>query len=380
MKTKLTILLIFNAFINISFGQQQYYDVTAGYRNGIRFWQSDMFKVHMGNDAEYHYGPVTDYSIKMNMNNIAGMGWTWGVYNQTPVAAINNVGQMQLAGSLTLGGTATMTSTNGLRLAPEHNSIEFVNSAFSAGYGARLYGNVDGSGLTSFRLAVRGNSSTWKDAMYVRAADNGAGGGNLGFIGFGTNSPATNVEIVGSSNVGFRVRHSSESSAFGISIRQWDNLSGELNCMGRDFTIKSGWDKNLTLGMPEMSTYGGKILIPGGNVGIGTTNPGSYRLAVEGKIGAREVNVTTAAWSDYVFDENYPLQSLGDVENFIKENKHLPSIPSEAEVLKNGQNLGEMNMLLLKKIEELTLYVIESKKEINELRFELKKINNSNND
>jgi hypothetical protein len=100
-----------------------------------------------------------------------------------------------------------------------------------------------------------------------------------------------------------------------------------------------------------------------GNVGIGTTSPGSFKLAVEGKIGAREVNVTTNAWSDYVFNEEYKLRPLEEVNRYIKENKHLPEIPSAEEVIANGQNLGEMNKLLVKKIEELTLYMIELKKE-----------------
>jgi hypothetical protein len=111
-----------------------------------------------------------------------------------------------------------------------------------------------------------------------------------------------------------------------------------------------------------------------GAIGVGTTNPGSFKLAVEGKIGAREVNVTTAAWSDYVFKSEYRLRSLTEVDQYIKENQHLPDVPSEKEVLKNGQDLGAMNAILLKKIEELTLYGIEFKKEIEALKIENKKI------
>jgi hypothetical protein len=111
-----------------------------------------------------------------------------------------------------------------------------------------------------------------------------------------------------------------------------------------------------------------------GNVGIGTTTPGSFKLAVEGKIGAREVNVTTSAWSDYVFKPDYQLRSLTEVDQYIKENQHLPDVPSEKEVLKNGQDLGEMNAILLKKIEELTLYMIHANERIQSLE---DKLNNS---
>ncbi|MFL9485702.1 hypothetical protein ACI6Q2_23165 [Chitinophagaceae bacterium LWZ2-11] len=101
-----------------------------------------------------------------------------------------------------------------------------------------------------------------------------------------------------------------------------------------------------------------------GNVGIGTANPGSYKLAVEGKLGARKVVVTQAAnWPDYVFDSSYTLTPLALVEQFIKDNKHLPDVPSAKEVTDKGLDVGDNQAVLLKKIEELTLYMIEMKKE-----------------
>lgn len=100
----------------------------------------------------------------------------------------------------------------------------------------------------------------------------------------------------------------------------------------------------------------------GGNVGIGTANP-SVKLAVNGKINCKEVEVTLTGWSDYVFKDGYNLKPLSEVEAFINDNKHLPGVPSEAEVLQKGTNLGEMDAVLLQKIEELTLYVINLKKQ-----------------
>lgn len=101
-----------------------------------------------------------------------------------------------------------------------------------------------------------------------------------------------------------------------------------------------------------------------GNIGIGTiTPPAEFKLAVNGTIGARKVKVTQAAWSDFVFHDDYKLPSLMEVENFVKKNKHLPGIPTEAEVVKDGVDVGEMDKLLLQKIEELTLYIIDLKKE-----------------
>jgi hypothetical protein len=101
-----------------------------------------------------------------------------------------------------------------------------------------------------------------------------------------------------------------------------------------------------------------------GNVGIGTTDPGSFKLAVNGKTWTTEVQVAVNRPPDYVFEPTYHLSPLDSIKTYIDKNKHLPEVPSAKEMEKNGVNLGEMNMLLLKKIEELTLYVIEQNKTI----------------
>lgn len=100
-----------------------------------------------------------------------------------------------------------------------------------------------------------------------------------------------------------------------------------------------------------------------GNVGIGTTNPGSFKLAVEGKIGAREVQVTlTNPFPDYVFESEYRLLPLEALESHVRSQKHLPGIPTAAEVSRDGINVGAFQAQLLEKVEELTLYVIELNK------------------
>ncbi len=112
-----------------------------------------------------------------------------------------------------------------------------------------------------------------------------------------------------------------------------------------------------------------KTTLPG-NVGIGTSNPGSWKLAVKGKIRAEEIKVETG-WADYVFKEEYDLPTLKEVEKHIKEKGHLINIPSAKEVEENGIQLGEMNKLLLEKIEELTLYVLKQEKRIDQLQHQI---------
>lgn len=111
-----------------------------------------------------------------------------------------------------------------------------------------------------------------------------------------------------------------------------------------------------------------------GNVGIGTTNPGIYKLNVNGNIRANEIVVNTEG-ADFVFAPDYNLLSLPEVEKFIKENKHLPDLASSTEMKEKGMNVSEMQTKLLQKIEELTLYVIEQKKEIESLKQDVIKLN-----
>lgn len=107
-----------------------------------------------------------------------------------------------------------------------------------------------------------------------------------------------------------------------------------------------------------------------GTLGIGTTNmsdsTGNYRLSVKGKVRANEVKVYTG-WADFVFEKDYNLPTLQEVEQHIEEKGHLKDIPNAKDVEKNGVYLGEMNAKLLQKIEELTLYTIQQEKDIESL-------------
>lgn len=128
---------------------------------------------------------------------------------------------------------------------------------------------------------------------------------------------------------------------------QFDNFQGNLRFISQD---ASGASEKMRI-------------LNDGTIGIATTTPDpNYKLSVNGKIRAKEVVVETD-WPDFVFAEDYKLPSLAEVEHFIKKHKHLPDIPSQQQVADQGVNLGEMQAKLLQKIEELTLHMIELKKE-----------------
>jgi len=112
----------------------------------------------------------------------------------------------------------------------------------------------------------------------------------------------------------------------------------------------------------------------GGKVGIGVY-PSTYKLEVNGTTRSKEVIVETG-WADYVFEEDYQLPKLSEVENFIKTNKHLPDVPSALEIQKNGAKLAQLTTIMMQKIEELTLYSIEQDKKIEKLQNDLVKLQN----
>lgn len=114
----------------------------------------------------------------------------------------------------------------------------------------------------------------------------------------------------------------------------------------------------------------GLTLLNNGNFGVGTASP-SEKLSVNGKIRAKEVIVETTGWSDHVFADSYQLLSLSEVEQHIKTEKHLPGVPSAQEVAAKGVSVGDMQAILLAKIEEITLHQIAQEKELAALRTEV---------
>jgi hypothetical protein len=257
--------------------------------------------------------------------------WTSSGSNIFPLVLTNKVG----IGTNTPAVKLSVTPSTALSLASGTTSnIPVVNIAPPVGFaGVAIIEGNGGSGAGI--LALRGNKSA--NFAYNVPCNNGDVLGILSFEGFSSTT--------GVSRLSAFIRSTVESI-------QPTSLSSNLQFVTTD-----------TAGVSSARIY----VSANGNVGINTTFPKGYKLAVNGSAIATSMTVKlNADWPDYVFKPTYQLPSLTEIKTYTDKNHHLPGVPAAAEMEKNGINLGEMNMVLLKKVEELTLYLMEQNKQIKE--------------
>jgi hypothetical protein len=299
-------------------------------------------------------------------------------------------------------GETTINAGNAINIFSENNTIGVklfgTGNGFSPnsgpGYlqlhGSYLYDNgnnlhiANGGAITN----IHGGDMNAPVNIQLNAVGNSYF--NSGFLGIGTNGPNSRLRVIGGGTVlgnnavvnntdghlsiGDVNANSSptnqnwgERTTFLLSAQDYSTIGFHDSGQRVDFiragggTIQLGYDGGwgqANIGLP------GGLWNSAGNVSIGTTDSHGYKLAVNGNIRAKEIKVETG-WADYVFDKDYKLRSLKETQDYIRQYHHLPEVPSATEVKENGINLGEMNALLLKKVEELTLYLLEQHKQIN---------------
>jgi len=313
-----------------------------------------------------YIGPSYDKPFMTFMpNNNVGIGTT------TPNSPLDVQG---------VSGTSTVNIKSIGGLATESSGIHFQNGRSYIGYDG-TFGALRIATSDISKPIVFGNSLTAGTGEIMRLTGSGS-------LGIGTNSPSAKLHVnssltetaikIGSPNVSgnINVPVGASTGGYNLDFYTWRDIQvDQIGARIRAERINSYQPNNALVQSMDLvfSTSTGGIqtelteklrINSTGNVSIGTSDAKGYRLAVNGNILATEIKVQAAPWPDYVFSKNYNLPALQSIEKHIKKEGYLPDMPSAKEVESNGINVGEMNAKLLKKIEELTLYIIDQNKEL----------------
>ena len=317
---------------------------------------------------------LNNFNLNFNSTTVGGNffinGTTGsvGIGNTSPTSALDVNGIFKSKSVL-----ATNTATSATSFA---TSLDYLKNSnvFGAGYEMADLGLSGATRrmLNFYDLHAWSNEISMNDDMFLLNVVDRNNKERFSFNGHKSGGASN-----GKSN--FVIMDKNEAEIFKIIDDGNNNTSLQMGKSNSRFIL--GGYSDYVPGLPhKFVVQNGSALIEGNiltssNIGIGTSSfvdgSDNYRLSVQGAIRAHRVRVYTT-WADYVFEKNYNLPTLEEVERHIKENGHLKDIPSAIEVEENGIELGEMNKLLLQKIEELTLYVIEMKKEINTLKNQTK--------
>ncbi|NAY93424.1 hypothetical protein GTQ34_16050 [Muricauda sp. JGD-17] len=276
---------------------------------------------------------------------------------------------MLFLGIFSFGQTSTFDNLNANPLTGK--AITWTSSNYGNGFGHRIV-NSDPGYFTLLNIQGRHNSTTWTDMLSITT---------LGNIGIGTSSPTSLLHVTSGTSGDAILRIESDTD----NNNEFDNplieFSQDGDVVGAFVGFSENFGENLFgIGTKYPNTVGLRwdsfIINPvNGYVGIGSSAPDS-KLTVKGNIHAEEVKVDLSVpGPDYVFKDGYKLKSLEEVHSYIKEHGHLSNIPSAKEMEANGIDLGEMNMKLLEKIEELTLYLLIQQKQLKRLQSEVQNLN-----
>ncbi|MBD1362908.1 hypothetical protein IDJ77_03720 [Mucilaginibacter sp. ZT4R22] len=216
-----------------------------------------------------------------------------------------------------------------------------------------------GSRGTALGFSVVANgTTTLNEALYID---------QNGRVGIGTNMPVSALTLGGTGNANPNTGAEVEYVGENLSFQNQATGGGAYTLGSIKIVQPTGYYGDRGDMIFSLGSGGGGIaermrINASGNVGIGITNA-QNKLDVNGTIHSQKVVIDLIGWNDYVFDKGYKLPSLSEVKAFIDKNHHLPEIPSEKEMVKNGLDVSEMNKLLMKKVEELTLYLIQKDKQ-----------------
>jgi len=374
--------------------------------NNANYWSSNNFGINLVIDGPHHNSigfldagsanpiAITNISGSLTFSKMPALGDVSTA--PTYLMSVVNTGNVGI-GTTSPGAMLEVKNSSNLGTSAGNNLLlTRVSGAGNANYfmnNTWLYRDASGSDWLTARLhngiSIDGSFLTpgidtrtwWERAPFHDIQSFGTGSTayltiNAGNVGIGTTAPYEILNVAKTGNNQLVLQDLSSAA---------DGVGGGLKFMGYTNGTAGGSYFATIQGVKAPTTPGGILKLSTsdnvgnsferfridnlGNVGIGTTSPDAL-LAVKGTIHSKEVKVDLAgamSGPDYVFEKDYKLLTLDEIKCYIDQNKHLPEVPSAAEMEKKGLLLGEMNMLLLKKVEELTLYVIEMNKKVEEL-------------
>jgi hypothetical protein len=338
-----------------------------------------------------------------NINNTntgnVGIGTTAPASKLSVNPSITGTPPTNTATSLSVGNsTSTLADAAGSYLYPFE--VQHLNTGHSGRLQFTPYRRIAGNSWqgTAYRMQyVYDLTGTGGQNAYIEvgSSDPGLSGGNFislgtggvdrlsvsnnGNIGVGTTTPVSLLDVSSATGTA-TITPTTISITSASNASDWNTSTSWANL---DFTSRDGSGigagAKARIGAIMEGASGGGVgmafytsggvfnekmrITNTGNVGIGISNP-TDKLAVNGTIHSKEVKVDLLNWPDYVFDRGYKLPSLQEIKAYIDANHHLPDVPSAKEVEKDGLLLGEMNKVLLKKVEELTLHLLAKDEEI----------------
>lgn len=298
--------------------------------------------------------------IRLRMGSNIENGITLNTSNYTGLGTNNPLARLHVKGE---ANTDEIAINSGTGLSGETAAIQFYSSALAGGGAVtkKTFMMLDGddmkigtnSGNAAGNFIIRTNGS---DKVFVDDAGN---------VGIGVANPTFKLSVNGGVNIN-RSGEVLRLDGTGTSINFYE--AGSFKSFITHSS--SGLYMGVNNGNIRLDVSNGHVAI--GNVVLNGVNADAFKLAVSGKIICEEVKVklVSSSWPDYVFGDNYRLKPLGEVEQYIQQNRHLPNIPAAAELEKNGMEVGDMQKRMMEKIEELTLYIIDLQKQVEQLKKE----------
>jgi len=304
---------------------------------------------------------LQNQNVSMRISILQGSSSGTSVYKETHSETTNDFGLINLE----IG--------NGTPVSGTFSSISWGTND----YFVKI--EMDANGGTSYQHLGTSQLLSVPYALYAENTANGSSqwsqnGNDIyyndGYVGIGTTNSGSSLTIksqTGQTENLLNLRDESNNSLIVFTETGYVGIGTTNPLASLTIKAKSGQSDNL-LNLRDNSNNVVVVFKQTGNVGIGTTNP-THKLSVNGTIRSKEVIVNTG-WSDFVFEPDYNLPTLNEVEQFIQVNGRLMDMPSAEEVEKNGVSIGNISSKLLQKIEELTLYTIDQEKEIENLQQE----------